>query len=57
MNMMKVNVTHVHAIYEQTEVLQYFKFAAQGLILFLLTSVSHILGKAMQQFGINIIHL
>jgi len=55
--MMKVNVTHVHAIYEQTEVLQYFRFAAQGLILFLLTSVSHILGKAMQQFGINIIHL
>ena len=28
MNMMKVNETHVHAVYEKTEVRHYFRFAA-----------------------------
>jgi len=31
MKMMKVNGTHVHAVYEKTEVLHYFRCAAEGL--------------------------
>jgi len=36
MNMMKVNKTHVQAFYEKIKVLHYFRFAAEGLIFFLL---------------------
>jgi len=43
--MMKVNETHVHAIYVKIKVLHYFRFAAERLIFFLLISISHILGK------------
>jgi len=32
MNMMKVNRTHVHAVYEKILVLHYFKFGAEGLL-------------------------
>jgi len=39
------NETHDHAVREKTKVLYYFRFAAQGLIYFLLISISHILGK------------
>jgi len=44
--MMKVNETHDHAVYEKIKVLHYFRFAAEGLIFFLI-SISHIglLGK------------
>ena len=45
MNMMKVNETHVHAVYEKIKVLHYFSFAADRLIFFLLMSISHILCK------------
>jgi len=34
--MVKVNGTQVHAVYEKIEILHYFKFAAEGLIFFLL---------------------
>jgi len=42
---MKVNETHDHAVYEKINVLHYFRFAVEGLIFFLLISVSHILNK------------
>jgi len=41
--MMKVNETHVHAVYEKMKVLHYFRFAAEELIFFLLISILHIL--------------
>jgi len=44
-NMIKVNETHVHAFYKKVKVIHYFRFAAEGLIFFLLISISHILGK------------
>jgi len=43
--MLKVNKTHNHAAYENIKVLHYFRFAAEGLIFFLLISMSHILDK------------
>ena len=39
MNTMKVNETHVHAVYEKIKVLHYFRFAAERLIIFLLISI------------------
>jgi len=36
---------HTHAVYEKTEVLHYFMCAAEGLIFFLLITVSHTLGQ------------
>jgi len=36
MNMMKVNETHVHAVYEKIEVWQYFRFAARRVNIFLI---------------------
>jgi len=45
MNTMKVNETQVHAIYEKIKVLHYFRLAAEGLLFFLLISISHIPGK------------
>jgi len=44
MNMMKVNQTHVHAVYEKIKVLHYYRFAAKGLF-FRIISISHMLGK------------
>ena len=38
--MMKLNATHVHAFHENIKALNYFRFAAEGLIFFL-----HIVGK------------
>jgi len=49
-NMMKVNETHDHAVYEEIKVLHYFRFAAEGLIFFLLISILHILGKLCHNF-------
>jgi len=43
-NMMKVNETHDHAVFEKTKVLHYFRFAAERFI-FLLISISHISGN------------
>jgi len=43
MSMMKVNETHDRTVYEKIEVLHYFKFAEEGLIFFLIISISHIL--------------
>jgi len=40
--MMKVNETHVHAVYEMTKVLNYFRFAVEGLKFFLLVSISNL---------------
>jgi len=45
MNLVKVNETHDHAIYEKIKVLHCFRFGAEGLIFFLFISISHILGK------------
>jgi len=45
MNMMNTDETHVHAFYEKMKVLRYFRFAAEGVLFFLLISASHILGK------------
>jgi len=45
MIMLKVNKTHNHAAYENIKVLHYFRFVAEGLIFFLLISMSHILDK------------
>jgi len=45
MNMMKVNETRVRAFCEKIKVLHSFRFAAEGLIFFLLISISHIVGK------------
>jgi len=53
--MMKVNETHVHAVCEKIKVLHYFRFATEGLVFFLLISISHILD--MSQFGINFVHV
>jgi len=39
MNMMKVNKTHVHAVYEKIQVLHHVRFGAEGLFL----SISFIL--------------
>jgi len=33
MNMMKVNKTHVHAVYEKIQVLHHVRFGAEGLFL------------------------
>ena len=52
---MKVNETHVHAVCEKIKVLHYFRFATEGLVFFLLISISHILD--MSQFGINFVHV
>jgi len=51
MNIMKMNETTDHAVDEKIKVLHYyfqvlfFRFSAEGLILFLLISISNILGK------------
>jgi len=45
MNMMKVNGTYNHSVYEKINVLHYFRFAAEWLIVFLLISISHISGN------------
>jgi len=45
MNMMKVNETHGHAVYEKIKILHYFRFNTEGLIYFLLISISHILAS------------
>jgi len=42
---MKANETHDHAVYEKIKALHYFRFAAEGLMFFLVISSSHILGK------------
>jgi len=39
--MMKVNETHVHAVHENINVLNYFRFAAERVNIFLLISISH----------------
>jgi len=57
MNMMKVNETHDHAVYEKIKALHYFRFAAEGLIFFLLNFNSTYTRQAMSQFGINLIHV
>jgi len=36
MNVMKVNETHVHEVYDKIKPLHYFRFVAEGLIFFLL---------------------
>jgi len=54
--MMKVNETCDHAVYEM-KVLHHFRFAAEGLILFLLISISHILGKVCRKFSIHFFHV
>ena len=45
MNIMKVNETHDHAVYEKTKVLHCFRCVAEGVIFLLLISISHTLGK------------
>ena len=50
MNMVKVNETRDHAVYMKVKVLHYFRFAAAGLMFFLLISISHILGKLCRNF-------
>jgi len=49
MNMMKVNETHIHVVYEKIKVLHYFRFAAEGLIFFL--TISYALGKRCRNLG------
>jgi len=43
--MIKVNETHVHAVYGKIEAVHYFKFAAEELIIFILISISHMQGE------------
>jgi len=45
MNMMKVNEAHVHAADEKIEIQHFFRFLQEGLIFFLLISISHILSN------------
>ena len=45
MNMMKVNDTHIHVVYEKIKALHYFRFAAEGLIFFVTISISYTVGK------------
>jgi len=54
---MKVNEAHDHAVYGKIKVLHYFRFAAEGLIFFLLISTSHILGKLCRNLVKNVIHV
>jgi len=56
MNMMEVNETHIHSVYKKIKVLHYLRFAAEGLIFFLLISISHT-RQAMSQFVINFSHV
>ena len=55
--MMKVSETHDHTVYEKIKVLHYFRFAAEGLIFFLLIIHIYSTRQAMSQFGINFIHV
>jgi len=54
---MKVNETRDHAVYEKIKILHYFRCATEGLIFFLLISISRILGKLCSKFGMNFIHV
>jgi len=53
MNRIKVNGTHVHAVYEKIEVLSYFMFAAEGIIVFHINFSFPHARLTITQFGIN----
>jgi len=56
MNMMEVNETYVHAVYEKIEVWHYFRFAARRANILPLNFNFTYTRQVMSQFGINFIH-
>jgi len=53
-NMMNVNETHDHAVYQKIKVMHYSSFAAEWLIINVNFTCTR---EAMSQFGINFIHI
>jgi len=57
MNVMKVNETHVHAVYEKIKIRHYFRFAAKRVNIFPIDFNFTYTRYVMSEFGINFIHV